>query len=104
MKRIIFAVLLLLSLTISLDIVPAIDVGAEHSGAMLGLADQSTSTAHTTLGTCDYIGNSNTHKFHVPGCSWVPKINPEHKVCFSSASSAIAAGYEACKKCHGLNP
>lgn len=100
MNKIILAVLLLLSLAISLDIVPAIDVGTEHSGEMVGLADQSNSTAHITLGTCDYIGNSNTHKFHVPGCSWVPKINPEHKVCFSSASNAIAAGYVACKKCH----
>jgi methylphosphotriester-DNA--protein-cysteine methyltransferase len=97
MKRIILAVFLLLSLAISLDIAPAINVGTEHSA---WVADQSTSTDHNSLGTCDYIGNSNTHKFHVPGCSWVPKINPEHKVCFSSASSAIAAGYDACKKCH----
>lgn len=100
MKRIILAVLLLLSLAISLDIVPAIDVGTGQSGDVAGFAVHSTSTDGTTLGTCDYIGNSNTHKFHVPGCSWVPKINPEHKVCFSSASSAMAAGYQACKKCN----
>jgi hypothetical protein len=100
MKRIILAILILLSLAISLDIAPALSNGAEHPNDGVELAAQSTLTGGNSLGTCDYIGNSNTHKFHVPGCSWVPKINPEHKVCFSSASSAIAAGYAACKKCH----
>lgn len=99
MKRIILAILILLSLAISLDIVPALSNGVEHPNDVM-FAAQSTLTGSNTLGTCDYIGNSNTHKFHVPGCSWVPKINPEHKVCFSSASSAIAAGYAACKKCN----
>jgi hypothetical protein len=70
MKRIILAVFLLLSLAISLDMAPAIDVGTEHS---VCVADQSISTDHNTLGTCDYIGNSNTHKFHVPGCSSIDR-------------------------------
>ena len=49
---------------------------------------------------CAYIGNSNTHKFHRPSCSWVPKIKPEHVVCFSSANQAMAAGYDSCQKCN----
>ena len=68
------------------------------------LADSITTVHYSEIaladGDCDYIGNSNTHKFHVPGCSWVPKIDPEHVVCFSSASKAISAGYDPCKKCH----
>jgi hypothetical protein len=100
MKRIILAVLIMLSLAISLEIAPALSNGTENPNDIVELAAQSILTSGNSFGTCDYIGNSNTQKFHVPGCSWVPKINPEHKVCFSSASSAIAAGYVACKKCH----
>jgi hypothetical protein len=54
------------------------------------------------LDGCSYIGNSNTHKFHVPSCSYVEKIKPEHKVCFSSAGDAVSAGYDACKKCRPM--
>ena len=59
---------------------------------------QSTYNAPDNSG-CSIIGNSNTKKFHEPGCSQIPRINPEHRVCFSSASEAIAAGYEHCQKC-----
>ena len=51
---------------------------------------------------CTFIGNSNTHKFHLPDCSWVEKIKPEHRVCFSNAGDAISAGYDSCKICHPM--
>lgn len=51
---------------------------------------------------CSFIGNSNTHKFHVPSCSYVDKIKPEHLVCFSSANEATSAGYDPCKKCNPM--
>lgn len=100
MKRIILAILVLLSLAISSDVVPALDKNTGYSNEVVGLIGQNTLADHNTLGTCDFIGNSNTHKFHVPSCSYVPKIKSEHMVCFSSASSAIAAGYQPCKKCN----
>ena len=82
-----------------LQAIPGIVATESSTLADSMVAVQSSEITHAA-GNCDYIGNSNTHKFHVPSCSWVPKINPEHKVCFSSASSAIAAGYAACKKCN----
>ena len=55
-----------------------------------------------TSDDCTFIGNSNTHKFHVPNCSWVEKIKPEHTVCFSNAGEAISSGYDSCKICHPM--
>ena len=45
-----------------------------------------------------YIGNRSSHKFHRSTCSFLP--NPENQVIFDSASDALAAGYEPCKKCN----
>lgn len=45
-----------------------------------------------------YIGNRSSHKFHRSTCSFLP--NPENQVIFASASDALAAGYDPCKKCN----
>ncbi|KNZ68658.1 DNA internalization-related competence protein ComEC/Rec2 [Thermincola ferriacetica] len=45
-----------------------------------------------------YIGNRNTHKFHLPSCSYLP--NPENQVIFKTREAAISAGYVPCKKCY----
>lgn len=45
-----------------------------------------------------YIGNRSSHKFHRSTCSFLP--NPENQVIFDSASDALAAGYDPCKKCN----
>lgn len=47
-----------------------------------------------------YVGNSNTGKFHAPGCSSVGKMKPSNKVFFSSRDEAISAGYVPCGRCH----
>lgn len=44
-----------------------------------------------------YIGNKNSKKLHVPGCSSLPK--EENRVYFDSYDDAIAEGYEPCSKC-----
>lgn len=47
----------------------------------------------------DYIGNSNTGKFHYADCRWVQKMSENHKVYFESREDAIDAGYVPCKVC-----
>ena len=48
-----------------------------------------------------YVLNTNTHKFHLPGCSSVREIKPGNRVdSCDSRDDIIAAGYVACKRCH----
>lgn len=46
-----------------------------------------------------YIGNSNTKKFHYPSCRSVKDIKSSNKVEFYSRDEAINAGYSACGIC-----
>ena len=64
--------------------------GSSHSGG---------STYHTGTSS-SYIGNSQTGKFHAPGCGDVDKMDNANKVAFSSRSEAISAGYSPCGHCH----
>ena len=48
-----------------------------------------------------YILNTNTHKFHKPGCYSVDKIKPENYAEFTGTrEEAIAYGYDPCKNCN----
>lgn len=59
------------------------------------------STATYNSGTSDsYVGNSNSGKFHAPGCGDVNKMKDSNKVYFSSRDEAINAGYTPCGHCH----
>ncbi len=44
-----------------------------------------------------YIGNINSHKFHVTSCSSLPA--EKNRVYFKSREEAISKGYEPCKRC-----
>lgn len=46
-----------------------------------------------------YIGNSNTKKFHYPSCRSVKDIKDSNKVYFYSRDEAINAGYSPCGIC-----
>ena len=48
----------------------------------------------------DYIGNSNTHKFHQSFCSWADNIKSGNQVSFSSRQEAIDSGYSPCGHCN----
>lgn len=50
--------------------------------------------------TGDYIGNSNSGKFHKSTCSWGQKTAEHNRVYFSSRNSAISQGYMPCKVCN----
>ena len=48
-----------------------------------------------------YVLNTNTHKFHKPGCYSVEKIKPENYAEFTGTrEEAIAYGYDPCKNCN----
>lgn len=47
-----------------------------------------------------YVGNSETGKFHAPGCGDVDKMDPGNKVFFSSRDEAVNSGYSPCGHCH----
>ncbi len=46
-----------------------------------------------------YIGTKNSQKFHIDGCSSLPK--EENRILFDSYDQAIAAGFTPCSKCMG---
>ena len=48
----------------------------------------------------DYIGSSNTHKFHQSFCSWADNIKSGNQVSFSSRQEAIDSGYSPCGHCN----
>ena len=48
----------------------------------------------------DYIGNSNTHKFHQSFCSWADNIKSGNRVSFSSRQDALDCGYSPCSYCN----
>ena len=68
------------------------------SGTVGSSGSGSTTTYHS--GTSDsYVGNSNTGKFHAPGCGSVDQMKPSNKVYFSSRDEAIDRGYSPCGNC-----
>ena len=46
-----------------------------------------------------YVGNLNTHKFHLASCRYVSKMKDANKVYFNTRQEAIDAGYTPCKVC-----
>lgn len=48
-----------------------------------------------------YVLNTNTHKFHKPGCSSVAQIKDENRQDYTGIrEDVIAMGYDPCKKCN----
>ena len=55
--------------------------------------------AGTTAGS--YVLNTNSHKFHVPGCPSVDTISPKNrKDVNESREQIISEGYAPCKRCN----
>ena len=50
--------------------------------------------------SAEYVGNSNTMKFHEPSCSQVKKIKPANLESLSGKNEARDRGYVACKVCN----
>lgn len=45
-----------------------------------------------------YIGNKNTHKFHLSTCSYLPE--KQNRIAFDSYDEAISNGYDPCLHCN----
>lgn len=99
MSRLSIAIICMILL--ALQAIPGIIAAEKDTLPDSKIAEQHTEIARDS-DNCTFIGNSNTHKFHVPNCSWVEKIKPEHRVCFSNAGEAISSGYDSCKICHPM--
>jgi hypothetical protein len=56
-------------------------------------------TLATVALAAQYVGNSNSHKYHKTECKWAQKISPKNKVMLNSANEAISKGYQPCKVC-----
>ena len=57
-------------------------------------------TGDSSTDSGNYVGNSNSGKFHKSSCTSVNKMSEGNKVFFSSRNDAINQGYEPCKKCN----
>lgn len=55
-----------------------------------------------SLALAEYVGNSNSHKYHNPNCRWAQKISPKNKVVLSSADEATQKGKKAARRRLGL--
>ena len=49
----------------------------------------------------DYVVNTNTKKFHLPGCSSVSQMKQKNRLdTTESRDQLIAEGYSPCKRCN----
>ena len=72
--------------------------GADTSSSSYSSSTSGGSSYHS--GTSDsYVANSDTGKFHAPGCGDVDKMDPSNKVYFSSRDEALSCGYDPCGHC-----
>lgn len=47
-----------------------------------------------------YVLNPETLRFHLPGCSWAEKINPDRRIEYSgSRETLLEVGYRPCHYC-----
>ena len=83
----------------AVDTTPA----AGHTGGTQATEPETTPKVdnQTEPTSATYILNTNTKKFHLPGCSSVKDMKPSNKKEFSgSRDDVIAQGYDPCKRCN----
>ncbi len=81
----------------------SIDYVTGESSADGTIVNDTSAQEETSLSeeTQTYVLNTNTHKFHKPGCYSVEKIKPENYAEFTGTrEEAIAYGYDPCKNCN----
>lgn len=71
----------------------------QNAGQTGGVNEDGAAEAGTTAGS--YVLNTNSHKFHLPGCSSVDTISPKNrKDVNESREQIISEGYAPCKRCN----
>ena len=81
----------------------SIDYATGESSADRTIVNDTSAQEETSQSeeTQTYVLNTNTHKFHKPGCYSVEKIKPENYAEFTGTrEEAIAYGYDPCKNCN----
>lgn len=76
------------------------DLSDYSSSGTVGSSSSGSTTTYHSGTSNSYVGNSNTGKFHAPGCGSVDKMKPSNKVYFSSRDEAINRGYSPCQRCY----
>jgi competence protein ComEC len=71
----------------------------ENGGSKPILPDGSRPSDSGSIPATTYIGNKNSKKLHLPGCSSLP--GEENRVTFEDYDKAISEGYTPCSKCLG---
>jgi hypothetical protein len=75
--------------------------GTDTTSSSSSYSSSSSGASSYNSGTSDsYVGNSNSGKFHAPGCGDVNKMKPANKVYFSSRDEAVSCGYSPCGHCN----
>lgn len=79
---------------------PAVIDSAVFSLAVNSVADcwHTVLSAQPSAISGQYIGNKNSHKFHLPTCRHLP--DEKNRIYFKSKDEALAAGYTPCKVCN----
>lgn len=79
---------------------PAVIDCAVFSLAVNSLVDcwHTVLSAQTSATSGQYIGNKNSHKFHLPTCRHLP--DEKNRIYFKTKDEAIKAGYTPCKVCN----
>lgn len=79
----------------------------DQEESLFTTSESTVSTSHSVSGISSepyngysIIVNTNTHKYHVPSCSSVKTIKPNHLGYSSDVSFLNSNGYEPCKRCH----
>ncbi|MBQ2654543.1 MAG: thermonuclease family protein [Methanobrevibacter sp.] len=73
------------------------------SSTHISSSHQTSTNANTDSGSGDsgnYIGNSNSGKFHKSTCKWGQKTAEHNRVYFNNRNEAISQGYVPCKVCN----
>ena len=71
----------------------------ENNRGLWGDISKETEQNDVSAAEAAYIGNKNTHKFHVPNCRSVGEMNEENMVYFKLKEEAINGNYQPCGIC-----
>ena len=81
------------------DVQPEINI--DYATGDSSLEESSAADPETTPAEQSYILNTNTKKFHAPGCSSIGQIKESNKKTFTGTrDNLISQGYTPCRKCN----
>lgn len=85
-------------LSFGLGYLTGTDASSQRSGSALGAPSPAASTTSGQL----VVASKNGTKYYFPWCAGAERISEAHKVWFTSAAYARAAGYAPSANCAGL--